>query len=36
MSLDQLQGDTRQLLPVGGDGDLATTQNFIPMNPNDP
>ena len=27
MSLDQLQGDTRQLLPVGGDGDLATTQN---------
>ena len=27
MSLDQLQGDTRQLFPVGGDGDLATTQN---------
>ena len=27
MSLNQLQGDTRQLFPVGGDGDLATTQN---------
>ena len=27
MSLDQLQGDTKQLFPVGGDGDLATTQN---------
>ena len=27
MSLDQLQGDTKQLFPVGGDSDLATTQN---------
>ena len=35
MSLDQLQGDTRQLFPVGGDGDLATTQN-APMFPGDP